>query len=203
MPSSLCCCTAPMSFSTNRLFSESRETVARPHFAVLSGSNGGKPALHDSSHETCTPALLIEEDSMAKTVATILGIGFLLVGVHGFVSPEILGMHLSMAHTIVHLLTGAISVWLGLKGSLSAARTFCIVFGIVYLLLAIAGLLAGSPGTPGVAGPQDARLLKIIPGMLEFGTMDHIVHIVLGLIYFFAGILTKTGVVAPPPRTTA
>ena len=56
---------------------------------------------------------------MAKTIATILGIGFLLVGILGFVAPGILGMHLSPAHNVVHLVTGAVSLFLGLKGSLS------------------------------------------------------------------------------------
>jgi hypothetical protein len=128
---------------------------------------------------------------MANRVATILGIGFLLVGVIGFVAPAVLGMHLSVAHNVVHLVTGAVSLWLGLKGSASAARTFCIVFGAVYLLLGIAGFAAGADAAPGVPGPHDARLLKLIPGTLEFGTMDHAVHILLGAVYLIAGFLTR------------
>jgi len=80
---------------------------------------------------------------MAKTVATVLGIGFLLIGVIGFFAPSFLGMHLMLGHSVVHLATGAISLFLGLKGSLGAAKTFGIVFGIVYMLLGVAGFLAG------------------------------------------------------------
>jgi hypothetical protein len=128
---------------------------------------------------------------MANRVATILGIGFLLVGIVGFVAPAVLGMHLSPAHNVVHLLTGAVSLYLGLKGSPGAARSFCIAFGAVYLLLGVAGFVAGGDGAPGVPGPHDARLLKLIPGTLEFGTMDHIVHILLGAIYLIGGLMTK------------
>ncbi|HEY0160754.1 MAG TPA: DUF4383 domain-containing protein [Thermoanaerobaculia bacterium] len=128
---------------------------------------------------------------MANRVATILGIGFLLVGVLGFVAPSVLGMHLSGAHNVVHLVTGAVSLYLGLKGSPSAAKTFCVAFGAVYLLLGVAGFVAGSDGAPGVPGPHDTRLLKLIPGTLEFGTMDHIVHILLGAIYLIGGLMTR------------
>lgn len=133
---------------------------------------------------------------MAKTIATILGVGFLLVGILGFVAPGAVGMHLSPAHNVVHLVTGAVSLFLGLKGSLSAAKTFCIVFGAVYLLLGVAGFVAGGEGEPGVPGPQDARLLKVLPGVLEFGTSDHAVHILLGAIFLIGGLMTKGVVLA-------
>lgn len=128
---------------------------------------------------------------MANRVATILGIGFLLVGVLGFAAPSMLGMHLSAAHNVVHVVTGAASLYLGLKGSPSAAKTFCVAFGAVYLLLGVAGFVAGTDGAPGVPGPHDARLLKLIPGTLEFGTMDHIGHILLGTIYLIGGLMTR------------
>jgi hypothetical protein len=130
---------------------------------------------------------------MAKTICTIIGIGFLLVGIAGFVAPDLLGMHLSLAHGIVHLVSGAAALWLGLKGTLSGARTFCIVFGTIYLLLGVAGLVMGVDAEPtaGVPGPHDTRLFKVIPGVLELGTMDHGVHILLGGLFLFGGLATK------------
>ncbi len=126
---------------------------------------------------------------MANRIATILGIVFLLVGVAGFVMPGLLGAHLSLAHNVIHLVSGAISLWLGLKGTPQAAKTFCVVFGAVYLLLGVAGFVAGS---------GEGRMLNVIPGQLELGTMDHIIHVVFGAIYLFGGLTTKTAVV----RTT-
>lgn len=138
---------------------------------------------------------------MANKIATILGIGFLLVGVLGFVTPDLLGTHLSLAHSAVHLITGVIALWLGVKGSVSAAKTFCIVLGAVYLLLGIAGFVLGTDSDPtaGVPGPRDARLFKVIPGMLELGTADHAIHVLLGAIFLIGGLMTRTAP-APTPR---
>ncbi len=126
---------------------------------------------------------------MANRIATILGIVFLLVGVAGFVMPGVLGMHLSTAHNIIHLVSGAISLYLGLKGTPQAAKTFCIVFGAVYLLLGVAGFVAGS---------GEDRMLAVLPGQLELGTMDHIIHVILGAVFLVGGLTTKTVVVRNP-----
>ena len=126
---------------------------------------------------------------MANRIATILGIVFLLVGVAGFAMPGLLGAHLSPAHNIIHLVSGAISLWLGLKGTVQAAKTFCIVFGAVYLLLGVAGF---------VAGEGEMRMLNLVPGHLEWGTVDHIIHVLLGGLYLLGGLATKTVVVRNP-----
>src|ERR1041384_4291071 len=119
---------------------------------------------------------------MAKRIATILGIAFILAGLVGFIAPGLLGFHLSIAHTVVHLVSGALALYFGLKGTLAQARLFCIVFGAVYGLLGIVGFFAGTPGSPsgGHPGPADDRLFRVIPGTLELGTSDHVLHILLG-----------------------
>ena len=61
---------------------------------------------------------------MAKTVCKILGVVFLLVGLLGFVQPDFLGAHLSRAHNVVHIVSGAIALYLGFAGTLAAAKTF-------------------------------------------------------------------------------
>ena len=130
---------------------------------------------------------------MAKQVCMILGVVFLLVGILGFVMPGLLGAHLTLAHNIVHLVTGALALWFGLKGTPSGAKTFCLVFGIVYLLLGIAGF---------VAGTGDDRMLEILPGQLMFGTVDHAIHVALGIIFLIGGLMTKASptLPLPPPR---
>ena len=125
---------------------------------------------------------------MANRIATVLGVVFLLIGVLGFVMPGLLGAHLSLAHNIIHLVSGAIALWLGLKGTPSGAKTFCIVFGAVYLLLGICGYLLGT---------GDDRMLTLIPDQLMFGTMDHLIHIAFGVIFLIGGFMTRT---AAPAR---
>lgn len=139
---------------------------------------------------------------MANRIATILGIGFLLVGILGFVMPSLLGAHLSLAHNLVHIISGAVALWLGLKGTPGAAKTFCIVFGAVYLLLGVAGFVAGADMEPstGIPHANDTRMLKVIPGQLELGTMDHVIHVLLGAIFLVGGLATRAP--AATPRNT-
>jgi len=122
---------------------------------------------------------------MAKTLSTILGIGFILVGIAGFVAPGLLGMHLTIGHNLVHLISGALALYFGLAGTVGAARMFCLVFGAVYLLLGLAGI---------VAGDGEARLLTVIPGDLMFGMPDHIVHVLLGALFLIGGFTTRAAV---------
>ena len=119
---------------------------------------------------------------MAKRVCTILGVVFLLVGLAGFAMPTLLGAHLSLAHNVVHLVSGAAALYLGLKGSEDAARSFCWVFGAVYLLLGLAGFVAGEGAD---------RMLAVIPGTLELGTVDHVIHVLLGAVFLVGGFMSR------------
>lgn len=138
---------------------------------------------------------------MAKTICKILGVVFILVGILGFLAPGLMGMHLSLAHNLVHIISGALALYFGFAGTLSAARLFCIVFGVVYGLLGIAGFLFGGSGShtaagvpPAHHGGGDSSLLAVLPGSLELASMDHIVHILLGLVFLIGGFLTKDDV---------
>ena len=141
---------------------------------------------------------------MAKTIAKILGIAFLLVGLVGFISPGFLGTHLSTLHNLVHLISGAVALYFGLAGTLAGARLFDIVFGVVYGLLGIAGFLLGSEAAPTIPSVAhlgtDSRLFKVLPGSLELGTMDHTVHILLGIVFLIGGLLTKVGAATAADR---
>ena len=123
---------------------------------------------------------------MAKTIAKLLGVVFILVGLIGFVSPGFLGTHLSLAHNLVHLISGALALYFGFAATLSAARLFCIVFGIVYALLGVAGFALGTG--------DDRMFEALAPLGLHLGTMDHLVHILLGVVFLIGGFLTKADV---------
>ena len=117
---------------------------------------------------------------MAKTVCKILGVVFLLVGLCGFVAPTLLGAHLSPVHNVIHIVSGALALYFGFAGTLSAAKTFCLVFGVVYLALGILGLALGT-------GEQRMWML----GPLHLGNADHGIHVLLGVIFLAGGLFTK------------
>lgn len=118
---------------------------------------------------------------MAKTVCTVLGIAFLLIGLIGFVAPGFLGTHLSVTHNAIHFVSGAAALYLGLRGPLNAARVFAIAFGAVYLALGILGFILGA---------EPENFWEVIPGTLMFGTMDHVLHVLFGIIFLIAGFGT-------------
>jgi len=113
---------------------------------------------------------------MAKTVAKVMGLVLLLVGVLGFTHVlDSLGAHLSPAHNLVHILTGVIALYFGFAASLSGAKGFCIAFGLVYLILGIGGLVVG----------------ELHIGPLVFGKVDHGIHVLVGTIFLAGGLFTK------------
>lgn len=116
---------------------------------------------------------------MAKTVCKILGVVFVLVGIAGFASHDLLGAHLNLAHNVVHLASGAIALYFGFAGSAGAARGFCLLFGLVYLLLGVCGWFLGT-------APD--HMLNIST-LLTLGSRDHIIHILLGVIFLAGGAL--------------
>ncbi|MCI0747473.1 MAG: DUF4383 domain-containing protein [Verrucomicrobia subdivision 3 bacterium] len=129
---------------------------------------------------------------MAKTMCVILGALFLVVGLAGFAAPDALGMHLSTAHNVVHLVSGALALYIGLAGTYAAARSFCILFGVIYGLLGILGFLMGSPG------PE--KMLTVIPDQLVLGRMDHIVHVLLAALFLIGGLVRQPAMTAAAPR---
>ena len=117
---------------------------------------------------------------MAKTVCKILGVVFLLVGALGFVTPDLLNAHLTPAHNAVHIVSGVIALYFGFAGTLSAAKMFALIFGVVYLGLGILGMALGT---------GDDRMW--VAGPLTLGQADHGIHILLGVIFLAGGLFTR------------
>jgi len=103
------------------------------------------------------------------------------VGLLGFTHLlDPLGAHVGPAnatHNLVHIVSGVLALYLGFAGSAGAGRTFCLVFGIVYLGLGLVGL---------VKGTLDIAALKLV-----LGHVDHLIHVVVGVAFLAAGLFTK------------
>jgi len=119
---------------------------------------------------------------MAKTVCKILGVVFVLVGICGFVAPTLLGAHLTPAHNLVHIVSGAIALYFGFAGSPGGARAFCLIFGAVYLLLGVVGWFMGT-------GPDH---MFPVGSLLMLGKVDHIIHVLLGVVFLIGGALGRS-----------
>lgn len=129
---------------------------------------------------------------MTKTILDIMGTIFVVVGIAGFVSPHMGGAHLTPAHNVIHLVSGALALWFGLRGTLAGARRFSWVFALVYGLLGVAGMIFGHPGSTAMVDmPADPKLLAVIPGVLELGRSDHVLHIAIAIVFAAAAVLAR------------
>ena len=78
---------------------------------------------------------------MAKTGCRYLGALLILAGMVGSFAPNLLGLHLTPAHNIIHLLTGALSFYFGFGGTSKAAHLFSRICGVSYLFGGILGFI--------------------------------------------------------------
>jgi Domain of unknown function (DUF4383) len=125
---------------------------------------------------------------MTKNIATTMGVLFIVVGGLGFAVPDLMGMHLLVAHNMIHLISGALALYFGLNANPATARTFCTVFGAMYALLGLAGLVGSGPD----------GMLTVIPDQLMLGVRDHAVHLIAGAVFLFAGLYRKPILAGPP-----
>lgn len=123
---------------------------------------------------------------MITNLCGIIGVALILVGLAGFAAPTLLGMHLTTIHNVVHLLTGLIAAYIGFAGGVGAARTFCLVFGAVYLLLGIAGFVVPGPVSSILGHPP------VSAGEL---TPDNAVHVLLGAVLLVAALMAPKAIV--------
>jgi Domain of unknown function (DUF4383) len=122
---------------------------------------------------------------MAKLVCKIIGIVLLLVGIVGFFAADLLGLHLTPIHNIVHLATALVALYFGFAGSTKAAHSFCQVFGVVYLLVALLGFIAPKIVVSLLMGHSMAD--TEVPSLI----MDNIVHLLLGVVFMVVGLLRE------------
>ncbi len=121
---------------------------------------------------------------MAKTLCKIVGLVLLIAGVCGFFSRNLMGMHLTNVHNVVHIASGALALYFGFAGSAGGARSFCLLFGLVYALLGVLGFI--QPGF--VASVLQAHEEAGAPSPTM--AMDSIVHLLVGGVFLVAGLLS-------------
>jgi hypothetical protein len=125
---------------------------------------------------------------MAKTLAYVFGVVFVLVGLLGFIPNPLVGMgamfETDMMHNLVHLLFGVILLVVAWKAAEKSALWLKIL-GVVYLVLAVLGFLMASEG-------------GMLLGLVSTNAADHWLHIVLGIVLVGAGFYAKKGMGSSP-----
>ena len=127
---------------------------------------------------------------MIKTAAVLFGIVFILIGILGFVpgvtnNEMLLGIfHVNAAHNVVHLLSGAAALFAGMT-STGASRIYFRIFGVVYGLVAILGLMNMG---------QHTMLL----GLISNNDADTFLHIAIAAVSLLLGFMPASSETTQP-----
>jgi len=130
---------------------------------------------------------------MVRGTCKLLGAIFLVVVVAGFLKSDLLGMHLSTWHNVVHLVSGALALAFGFGRSENAAITFCRVFGTVYFLLGIVGFIAPDTVHALLRAGESAAGASL--------AADNAVHIAFGLAFLVPGLARARQPTSTTPTT--
>ncbi len=116
-----------------------------------------------------------------KNILYVLGAIFIILGLLGFFNNPILGtFQVDALHNVIHLATGVLAIIFAGMGD-SQARTFCLVFGIIYLLVTILGFISGTG--------------KIL-GLISNNMADNFLHLVIAIVFLALGMRKPTGMAA-------
>lgn len=116
-------------------------------------------------------------------IAKIFGIVFLLIGVLGFVpgvtyDGMLLGIfQVDMVHNLIHILTGLVALGAAYTSEKNG-KLFFQVFGVIYALVAVLGLVMGG---------------DMVLGLFHANMADHILHVVVAAVALYVGFGMKTG----------
>lgn len=113
---------------------------------------------------------------MLKKFATVVGFGFLLLGILGFFFENFLGIfHLDTVHNSIHL---GIGIWGVLA---SAKQTYSLHFtrsiGVLYLALGLLGFIS----------PE-------LFGLMPVGFSENVLHLVVGAIALYFGFRLESNI---------
>lgn len=125
-----------------------------------------------------------ESNTPASLYAGVVGAVLLIAGIIGFFYSASFGdpgtvdavfgiLDVNAWHNIVHILTGALGVFAFISGP-RTARTYALVFGAVYIVVAIWGFIIGSG--------------ESILGFIPINAEDNVLHTVLGVLGIGAGL---------------
>lgn len=125
--------------------------------------------------------------SPASLYAGLIGAVLLLAGIAGFFYSASFGapgevdavigvLDVNAWHNIVHILSGVFGL-VAFRAGLEASRTYALAFGLIYLVVAIWGLILGDH--------------ESILGFLPVNTEDNILHLILAVLGIGAYLATS------------
>lgn len=125
-----------------------------------------------------------------KMILMVLGVVFVVVGLLGFMNDPVLGIfEVDTLHNVIHLAGGLLALAAVGMGE-NMMRLYARVFGLVYGLVGVLGILI--PG-------------DMVLGLFEANMADHVLHLALAAVLLYVGFGMKNESMAPammPPQGT-
>ncbi|MGH2376136.1 MAG: DUF4383 domain-containing protein [bacterium] len=112
---------------------------------------------------------------MAKMYCQWVGVVLIVLGLVGFIRPNFLTFPIGGSAIWIHLLSGVILAYLGFTGT--SVKLGAQVFGVIYTLVGVLGLIGGAT-------------IPIINAPTNFAY--NLVHLVLGVLGLWAGFGKET-----------
>jgi Domain of unknown function (DUF4383) len=137
-----------------------------------------------------------------RIVALVIGVALLLVGIIGFFTPAenptgvqaVFGIFdVDAVHNVVHVLSGILGIAAAFTGW---SRRFNQIFGIIYILIGLLGLIPALYFPAGSFGTDRGLFL----GLMHINAGDHVLHLLVGIVAAAVGFFVADYVEA---RATA
>ena len=139
-------------------------------------------------------AQVINETSLYtpfRSVGIEFGFIMVLTAILGIFLPHFLGLNLSFMHSLVLGGAGALSVYSGMIKNPRKAYRINLGLGIFFLLNAVIGYMVGDAGAPRFDFYTPEQLDRLAPGFLQLANTDHLVHVLLALVFFVEAFTWK------------
>ncbi len=116
--------------------------------------------------------------SVQKTIALIVGIVLLLIGIAGFIDNALIGdsgyFGTNATQDVLHLIAGAFGVYAGTKWK---GKNYNLTIGWIGIVLGVLGFI------PGIA--------NLLADLLNINTEITVLHLVLGIVLLVIGYSVK------------
>lgn len=111
----------------------------------------------------------VQKKHLTLTISVALGSTLIVLGLAGVLLSELWGLHLTPLHSLILNLSGAFTIWGVTTEDPRKAYYVCLMLGIFFAI------------------PKEA----IAPRLLEFGTVDHLIHLLLAACFFSLALSWK------------
>ena len=120
--------------------------------------------------------------SKTNTFCKLAGFLVLSVGVAGFFSAKLIGVHMTFTQNLLHIMAGLTALYVGFACTLDSARAYCRSFGTVFMCLGILGCLA-----PDALAKLFGYTVLAADGMV----LDSAAYVLLGFVQLTIGLFPR------------